>query len=186
MNEIVTRVREAIAAFIESRSSRERWLMLPVSCVVAAALVQGIVVSPIVAATEEQRALAQRYELDLDRAALIAPEIAQLREQTAQVAERIKPQNRTPLLQVLEQIAERAQMKDRLESIDPKATGDNPTYPETRVQVKLRGATLAQTVQFLYRIETAPLYLIVRSLTIQTRKDQSLNVSFLVSSFQRR
>jgi hypothetical protein len=51
----------------------------------------------------------------------------------------------------------------------------------------LKGATLEQTVQLLYRIETAPVHLIMRSLRIKTRPDGSgrLDVNLSVSSFER-
>ena len=77
-------------------------------------------------------------------------------------------------------------VKDRLESIKPKQPSGNERYPETRVEVKLKGATLEQTVQLLYRIETAPAHLIVRSLRIKSRPDGTnlLDVSLSVSSFE--
>jgi hypothetical protein len=84
-------------------------------------------------------------------------------------------------------MAEQAQVKDALDSIKPKKPSGNERYPETRVEVQLKGATLKQTVQLLYRIETAPVPLIVRSLRIKNRPDGSgrLDVSLSVSSFER-
>jgi hypothetical protein len=79
-------------------------------------------------------------------------------------------------------------LKDQLDSIKPKQPSGNPAFPETRVEVSLSGATLEQLIQLLYRIETAPLHLIVRSLRIKAQggKDSTLlDVRFAVSSFER-
>jgi hypothetical protein len=55
------------------------------------------------------------------------------------------------------------------------------------VELVLKGATLEQTMQLLYRIDTAPAHLIIRSLRIKSRPDGSnlLDVSISVSSFER-
>jgi chromosome segregation ATPase len=150
-------------------------------------LVQAAVVSPLKARTEAAKTEADRLETGLQRAARLAPEIRRLQQEIAQVESKIQPGAQTNLLQLLEQIAEAAQMRDRLESVKPKRASGNDQYPESRAEVQLRGATLPQLVQFLYRIQTADLYLIVRSLSIKSRNDdtQLLDVSFSVSSFQR-
>ena len=92
------------------------------------------------------------------------------------------------LLTLLDRLATNAGLtKGQIESVTPRPSSPNPHYPETRVEVRLKGTTLKQTVDFLYRIETADLHLIVRSLRITTRgkEEQVLDVSFSVSSFER-
>ena len=80
-----------------------------------------------------------------------------------------------------------AGIQDQLESIKPKQPSGNARYPETRVEVSLKGATLKQMVQYLYAIESAPVLLIIRSLRVKAREDDSglIDVSFSVSSFER-
>ena len=75
----------------------------------------------------------------------------------------------------------------QIDSVTPKPPSSNNRYPETRVEVRLKGTTLRQLVQLLHKIETGRLYLIVRSLRITTRgqEQQVLDVSFSVSSFER-
>ena len=55
--------------------------------------------------------------------------------------------------------------------------------------MRLKGASLEQTVEFLRKIETSSSHLIVRSLKIRARGDGAsggvLDVSFSVSSFER-
>lgn len=181
------RARRTVTRTLEGRSARERWLLVGIGAIAAALLVQVAVVEPIKASTEEAISEADRLEQGLQRASRLAPEIRRLRQEIAEVEKRIQPGAQTNLLQLLEQIAEAAQMRDRLESVKPKRASGNDQYPESRAEVQLRGATLPQVVQFLYRIQTAELYLIVRSLSIKSRNDdtQLLDVSFSVSSFQR-
>ena len=62
----------------------------------------------------------------------------------------------------------------------------HPKYRETKVEVGLRNATLAQTVHYLHQIDIAPQALSVKSLRIRTRAEQPdlLDVTFTVSSFE--
>lgn len=187
VTELWERGRRYVLRLLESRSPRERWLLVGIGAIAATLFVQLAVVDPLKAATAEAIAEADRLEQGLQRASRLAPEIRRLRQEIGKVEKRIQPGAQTNLLQLLEQIAEAAQMRDRLESVKPKRASGNDQYPEARAEVQLRGATLPQLVQFLYRIQTADLYLIVRSLSIKTRNDdtQLLDVSFSVSSFQR-
>jgi type II secretory pathway component PulM len=187
VTELWERARRYVVRTLEGRSARERWLLVGIAGFLATMLVQAAVVSPLKARTEAAKTEADRLETGLQRAARLAPEIRRLQQEIAQVESKIQPGAQTNLLQLLEQIAEAAQMRDRLESVKPKRASGNDQYPESRAEVQLRGATLPQLVQFLYRIQTADLYLIVRSLSIKSRNDdtQLLDVSFSVSSFQR-
>ncbi len=187
VTELWERARRYVVRTLEGRSARERWLLVGIAGFAAAMLVQVAIVQPLKTRTEAAKAEADRLEQGLQRAARLAPEIRRLQQEISQVVSRIQPGAQTNLLQLLEQIAEAAQMRDRLESVKPKRASGNEQYPESRAEVQLRGATLPQLVQFLYRIQTADLYLIVRSLSIKSRNDdtQLLDVSFSVSSFQR-
>lgn len=190
MNALGERLREWLGrgrAQLESRTPRERWALIGGAAAAVVLFIQLVVVAPLSKATEQARSRAGGMEDDLQLAARMAPKIRQLQAEIAVVEERIQPGQQTDLLRLLEQLAAQAQMKDKLESIRPKTPSRNERYPESRVEVQLRGTTLAQAVQFLYSIETAPLYLIVRSVNIKSRGDESqlLDVNFSVSSFQR-
>ena len=119
---------------------------------------------------------------------IVAGNVRRLQAQLARVEELITPGAKTDLLTLLESLAADAGLStDQIDSVTPKPPSSNDRYPETRVEVKLKGATLKQLVQLLHKIETARLYLIVRSLRIKTRgrEQQILDVSFSVSSFER-
>jgi hypothetical protein len=71
--------------------------------------------------------------------------------------------------------------------MEPRTSPASAEYRETKVQVSLKGVTLAQVVGLLNRIDTAPQMLSIKSLRIRTRADKQdlLDVTFTVSSFER-
>jgi len=188
LREQLRQLQQRLRAQFDRLSARERWFLIGAVAVAAFLMVRFVAVTPLAAATERVNSAGEDLENDLQLAARIAPKIRQLRSEIAIVEERIQPGQKTDLFRLLEQLAAKAQMADKLEAVRPKTPSRNELYPETRAEVQLRGTTLAQTVQFLYSIETAPLYLIVRSVDIKARPDETqlLDVSFSVSSFQRK
>jgi len=187
MNEALARVRASFEAMLAKRSNRERWILLAAAAGLAIFLVQTLFVSPLKEAAAASNERAEQLEGSLQRAARLAPQLQRLEGEIEAVAGRIQSSRETDLLGVLQDLAQRAQIADRLEKIDPKSPSRNDRFPESRVEVQLRSVTLEQAVQFLYSIDSAPLYLIVRSVKITARKDGSnlLDVNFFVSSFQR-
>jgi Tfp pilus assembly protein PilO len=183
----VNELLEKVTEFIQSRTARERWLAVLVACVTVALLVQGIAIGPIRASLSNVERETEDLAVSLQRSERMAREIQRLQTELAMVESRIKPGERANLFTLLENLAAQARIKDQLESIKPKQASGNEMYPETRVEVSIKGATLNQTVQFLYQIESAPVLLIIRSLRIKSRNDDSklLDVSFAVSSFER-
>jgi hypothetical protein len=172
-------------AQLRQRSPREQLLLAGAGLAALLVLLQVSVIGPLQQALAQSQEQATQAEQDLSKAAVLAPELQALRTQLAQVEQRVQPDDQTNLLQLLGQLAKDADVK--VEAIRQKVGDRNERYPETRAEVELRGATLAQTVQYLYKIESAPIYLIVRSLSIRARGDaaQLLDVTFSVSSFQR-
>jgi len=183
----VNELLENVRAYLAERTPRERWLMVLAGCVLGFLVVftQGVVpLQNLYAAAEKE---ISRLELDELKAARIAREVQLLRGQVVLTEAKIKPGESTNLFTLLESMASDSSLTEQLESIKPKQPSKNPDYPETRVEVQLKGATLEQTVTFLYRIEHAPVHLIVRSIRLKKRADDSklLDVSFSVSSFRR-
>jgi len=187
VNEYITQARELIQAKLAERSDRERWILVAVAAVLVTLIVKSVLVNPLEEAARAAQEQAESLESDLQRAARLAPQLQRLEGEIQTVEQRIQTGQETNLLGLLQQLASQAQMSDRLERIDPKTPSRNERYPESRVEVQLRSVTLEQTVQFLYSIESAPLYLIVRSVRIRARADNPalLDVNFSVSSFQR-
>lgn len=183
MNRIWLRIQTLLA----SRSPRERWLLAACAVLIAFMLVFSAVIRPLRASLSPSRAQVVRLEDEFAQALRMAADIRALQGELHQVEARISPGESTNLFALLEDLARQARVKDQLESIKPKQPSGNDRYPETRVEVQLKGATLEQTVKFLHKIETAPKHLIIRAIRVRARPDgsQLLDVSFSVSSFQR-
>jgi type II secretory pathway component PulM len=175
------------SAWLRSRSPREQWLIGGGIVLAFLVVVHVAIAQPLQADVRAADARIATLETQLARAIRLAADVRRLRAALATVESRIEPGASANLLSLLESLAAQAQIKDRLESIKPKQGTANPRYPETRVEVSLKGATLAQTVQFLHQIENAPMHLIVHSIRIKARggADKLLDVNFAVSSFEK-
>jgi len=176
---------DKLLAQLRARSAREQLLLTAAGFVALGLLLQSLIVSPLTARRDAQRAETDQARRNFEQVRALAPELQRLRGQLTRVEARVEPGAQTNLLQLLGQLAQQSEVK--VEAIRQKVGARNDRYPETRAEVELRGATLAQTVKFLYAIESASTYLIVRSLSIRARGDaaQTLDVTFSVSSFQR-
>jgi Tfp pilus assembly protein PilO len=186
MNELFAPLR----SYFSSRSPRERWLLVAAGCVVALIAVYAVVVAPLGERASQADTRVAQLEGDLARALSIASEMRSLQGELASVEARIQPGSKTNLIALLSTLAADAKIsQEQLESIEPKQPSANAAYPETRAEVRLKGTSLEQMVDFLQKIETSESHLIVRSLKIRSRGDGPsgpvLDVSFSVSSFER-
>jgi hypothetical protein len=183
----VTALWPQVLAFLRGRSQREQWLLIVAAVVIAVMIVNAALVQPLRADIQRRDGEIELLQTQLLRATRMAADVRRLQGELAAVEERIEPGAKTNLFTLLESLAGQSAVKDQLESIKPKQASGNDRYPETRVEVQLKGATLAQTVSYLYRIETAPMPLIIRSIRIKARggEEKVLDVSFSVSSFER-
>ncbi len=184
MNEILARLR----AYLEGRSPRERWLLVLSACVLSLILVRTLAVGPLDARAALAETEAARLETERTRALRIASDVRPIQGELIAVEKSIRPGAKVNLLSLMERLASDATIsKTQLQSIKPKRPSGNPRYPETRVEVSLKGTTLKQTVDFLYLIENAPMLLIVRSLRIKIRggAGDEIDATFTVSTFER-
>jgi len=181
---------EPVSRYLDARSPRERWLLIATVSVVAVFAIQSLVLAPL--AARRDAALVRREQLDSDllQARRLAAEIRRLQGAVAAVEAQVASGSRGDLGALLEELAGKVSIRnDQLESVKPTPVSGNSKYPETRVQVTLRGATLGQTVRFLHAIESSEARLILRSL--QVRKGRSsgeggaLDVTLAVSTFQK-
>ncbi|HXZ86205.1 MAG TPA: type II secretion system protein GspM [Myxococcota bacterium] len=180
----------ALRSYLAQRSPRERWFLVAASCVVALLLVYEIAIVPLGGRARAAAGSSDELESQVTRALHLAAEMRGLQGELADVESRIQPNAKTNLIALLSNLAAEAKIsQEQLESIEPKQPSANAQYPETRAEVRLKGTSLAQAVDFLYRIETSTSHLIVRSLKMRSRADASgdavLDVSFSVSSFER-
>jgi type II secretory pathway component PulM len=178
-----------VQKYLDQRSARERWLIVASVGAVVVFGVHSLVLAPL--AGRQNAAFLRREQLDSDlvQARRLAAEIRRLQGGVTAVEAQLAAGNRTDLAALIEQVAGRVSIRqDQLESVKPTPVSGNSRYPETRVQVTLRSATMAQTVRFLHAIETAPeTRLILRSLQIRKGRNagdtSTLDVTLSVSSF---
>jgi general secretion pathway protein M len=173
----------ALAAF-RALAPRERLLVASAGGLVVLALLYVAIVNPILSAADlaEQRLLTADQQLRVMER--LRREYDEVQQRLADVERRIRSGTRGNLRTTLESLAGQSQVK--VESMEPQPSPANDAYRETKVEVGLKGVTLAQTVQYLHQIESSPQVLSVKSLRITTRADKPelLDVTFTVSSFE--
>ena len=179
---------ELVQQYLDARSAREKWLIVASAGAILIFGTQALVIAPL--SGREDAALVRREQLDTDlvRARRLAAEIRRIQGGVSAVEAQLATGNRADLGALLEQLAGAASIRqDQLESVKPTPVTGNSKYPETRVQVTLRSATMGQTVRFLHAIETSDARLILRSLQIRkgrsTGDASTLDVTLSVSSF---
>jgi general secretion pathway protein M len=180
MNQLLSRLQTAFNGL----AARERVLVSIVGVLLVAGLFYLAVVGPILRASdrgEERHATAEQRLSVMQR---LRRDYADVQDRLADVEQRIRRGSRTELRTTLESLAQQASVK--VDSMEPQASPAHPKYRETKVEVGLRNATLAQTVHYLHQIDVAPQALSVKSLRIRTRAEQPdlLDVTFTVSSFE--
>lgn len=143
-------------------------------------------VSPAIARVEAARLRVETAEQELAAALRLRRELGEIEGRLAHVEARVQRGPRGNLFTTLESLA--SQSAVQVDSVEPQAAPTHDRYRESKVQIALKGVTLAQAVNFLHRIESAPQLLSVKSLRIRTNasKNDLLNVTFTVSSFEPR
>jgi len=180
MDELLGRLR----AQLQALTLRERLLLLAVGAVAAASILYLGLVSPVLSARQDASARVAAAELELEVVRRLSSEYASTSASLSGVEQRIQQGPSSNLLTTLETLARNSSVK--VESMEPQAAGSSDRYRETRVQLVLKGVTLAQTVAYLQQVETAPQPLSIRNLRLRTRTDnpELLDVTFTVSSFE--
>ncbi len=89
------------------------------------------------------------------------------------------------LLTELETLAQKANLKDHIVSIDKKAQPKNEFYEEDAVEVRLDKINIVQLMNYVYELEYSPKVIRVKELHVEVRYDNKdeMNVRVLVSKF---
>jgi type II secretory pathway component PulM len=179
VNEWLARLRSQFDAL----SPREQLLVAAVGAVLLLALVVLGVVSPLRAAADRARERVRSAETELEAVVRLRGELDEVRSRLDAVERRIREGPSGNIFTTLESLARESAIK--VDSMEPQTAASSPEYRETRVQVTLKGVSLAQLANYLHRIETTPQLLSVKSLRIRTRDgEELLDVTFSVSSFE--
>lgn len=180
MSELLQRLR----AIGDNLSPRERLLLGVAGALLGLAFLLFGVVRPVTSARGRAEARAEAAEQELQVMLALRREYDGIRGGLSAFEDRIREGPKGNIFTTLEALA--AQSSVKVDSMDPQAPLTSDRYKETKVQVVLKGVTLAQTVNYLHRVENAPQLLSVKSLRVRMRSDKSdlLDVTFTVSSFE--
>ena len=180
MKELIARLRAAL----DNLSQRERLLVLAAGGVFLVFVLIVGVVNPLLSASSRASQRVEAAEEELRAVQILRSRYDEVDTRMASVEQRIRSGPRGEIFTTLETLARASAVK--VDSMEPRTSPASDDYRETKVQVVLRGVTLAQMVHYLQRIESAPQLLSIKSLRIRTRSDKPelLDVNFTVSSFE--
>lgn len=173
-----------LRAWFDALSARERALVLAAGAVLGAALLLLGLVMPAFRAGAAATARVATAEQELAAVARLRHEYDEVQGRLSTVEQRIRSGPRGEIFTTLERLARESAVK--VDSMEPRTAPASDAYRETRVQVALKGVTLAQLVNYLHRIDSSEQVLSIKSLRIRSRKDrpEMLDVTFTVSSFE--
>ena len=171
-------------AVFETLSPRERVLVGTVGALFGLLVLLLGVVAPVRSAISAAHERVAAAEQELAAAAQLRAELEEVRGRLGAVEQRIREGPRGNIFTTLEALARESAVK--VDSMEPQTAQSSERYRETKVQVSLKGVTLAQLANYLHRIESAAQLLSIKSLRIRTRADKPelLDVTFTVSSFE--
>lgn len=180
MNALWARLRSAFEGLSES----ERRLVLAAGAMVLVSLLFFGVVNPILRAAARAEERVAQAERDLEAVRQLRLRYDEVNARLTRVEGEIRSGPRGSIFTTLESLARDSTVK--IDSMEPRTSPASDAYEETKVQVVLKGVTLAQLVNYLHRIEVARQVLSVKSLRIRTRQDRPelLDATFTVSSFE--
>ncbi len=175
---------DLVRSYLMGLAPRERLLVVTAGGLLLIALAWILLVNPVLAIGDraEQRLATADQELQVMQR--LRREYDEVHQRLSEVEERIRNGSRGNLRTTLESIARKANVV--VESMEPQASPAHDVYRETKVEVALRGVSLAQTVNYLHQIETSSQLFSVKSLRVRAQADASnlLDVSFSVSAFE--
>jgi type II secretory pathway component PulM len=180
MSELWARARD----FLANLSARERVLLGGVAGLFSLLVVYGILVRPVLMLRGRATARVEAAEQDIAAMARLRAEYDEVNGRLGAVEQRIAQGPSGNIFTTLESLAKQSAIT--VDSMEPQAAQAGTRYRETKVQVVLKGVTLAQMVSYLQGIESAPQLLSIKSLRVRTRADKPdlLDVTFSVSSFE--
>ncbi len=179
---IIERIQDQLATM----SERDRKLLLGLIVVAVFAVVGGGIwwMKGNLDALEGR--VADR-EQTLHRVKVLATEYNDSKAQAEEIAARIAEHQGTDLSAFLEQVAAKASVSDRLDSVRQKSTTDDGDLVDTVYAVKLTRLMQDELATFLYEVESSGYPLRVRTMQVNARKrggEIMLNVDLDISAYR--
>ena len=180
MKELIARIQATFGKPLP----RERLLVAGAGGLFLALVLLVGVVNPVLSASSRASRRVEAAEEELRAVQVLRSRYDEVNARMTSVEQRIRSGPEGEIFTILESLARASAVT--VDSMEPRTAPASDDYRETKVQVILRGVTLAQLVTYLQRIESAPQLLSIKSLRIRTRSDKPelLDVNFSVSSFE--
>jgi len=184
--EPLQRYQVRFADFLDERTVRERQMLAAMAIAIGLWtlywMVSGVLLGPLAAS----RAQVAARESALREMLILKSDYQRIQTQVGTLERSIKAGPQGNVLSRLETMANQAQIKDKITSMDPKSAPPNDLYKENVIEIRLSNVNLKQLVDYLYRIENSNQLLKIKRLRIKVRSDkaQFLDVNFRVSSFE--
>ncbi len=179
---VVERVQDQLAAM----SDRDRKLLLGLVVVALLAIVGGGIWFMGNKLDNLESKVADRRET-LRKIGLYASDYAESQAEAEVIAQRIAEHEGTDLSAFLEQVGQKTNVGDRLDSVRQKSTNDDGDLIESVYAVKLSKLLQDELASFLYEVESAGYPLRIRTITVKSRKrggEITLNVDLDISAFR--
>ena len=180
MKELIARIQATLA----NLSPRERLLVAGAGGLLLVLILLVGVINPVLSASSRASRRVEAADEEFRAVQILRSRYDEISARMSSVEERIRSGPQGEIFTILESLARASAVT--VDSMEPRTSPANDDYRETKVQVILRGVTLAQLVSYLQRIESAPQLLSIKSLRIRTRSDKPelLDVNFTVSAFE--
>ena len=173
----------------QSLSRRERWFLAGGGFVLLGALLFLIIVDPLLDYSDRLDRQEARKLRTLAALSALRADYAVTQTQLAHLDARLTAAGATgrSLLAVLEEATGRANVRDRIASMQPQVSPAAQGYKESSVELRLEAVTWPQTLGLLLKLEEATTLTQVKRLQIRPRYDAPylLDTTLLVSTYER-
>jgi Tfp pilus assembly protein PilO len=152
---------------IKGLSLRERVIVAAGAIFVIGLLFYFIVLSPTQERSKLLRRLITQKEQDYRQLCILRDDYLRLKASEDDIVTRIAAARNVSPLSYLEQLAQKAGLREQLELMKPLPSISTPRYTITPVQVSVRGAGVHEVLTYLYQIENAPVPFHIKRLRIK-------------------
>jgi len=167
----VTTLAQSLSAPLARLSARERRLVLLFAGLAAAAAVYVFVVEPVFAGRARTQQRIESLRRDLPQMQALALRIKQLDAQVGSHANAVNADTDFSLFTFIDRAAAASLTRESIASMNPSRRPTRDGFEENLVELRVNGATLAELVTFLQRIESAEQPVYVKRLEFKRRYD---------------
>ena len=175
---------------LETRSPREKVILLSGSVVVVGFLLYGVIQLPFAYQGRMRtldRLIAQK-EADIKQLSELNAQYQKMHDQVGRIETKIA-QNRQgfSILSYLEEVATTVKIRSNIAYMRPQTLPQSGGYREMAVEVKVENAPLEQIIRLLTALEQSPHLLKIRRLHLKTRfaDPNFLDAVFLLSTYEK-